>query len=205
MFLGIIFDFDNTLYNYDIANESALNKLFETISLENNLNIKKIKSVYKNINTNIKNSNNTNNKFNKTIYIKKLLEELNISLIFLDNYLQLYKNEFNNNFKIYDNVLEVFKFLKNKNIKIAICSNNIFIQQFDKLKKSGLLNYIDFIQTSDECGEEKPNLNIFWNIQNKLAISFENIIFVGDNYEDDIVPSLKLKMLPLNVLTYFVA
>ena len=200
MIFGVIFDCDNTLYDYEYVNEIALNKLFETISLENNLYKEQIEIIYKEINNNIKKSNNTNNKFNKTIYIKKLLEELNLSLSLLNNYLNVYKNEFNSNCKIYDNVSDLFKILKQRNIKIAICSNNIFIQQYDKLNSSGLLDYIDFIQTSDECGEEKPNLNIFFNIQNKLGIPFDNIAFIGDNYEHDIVPSLKLKMLPFHFI-----
>ena len=129
MILGILFDFDNTLYDYD-----------------------------------------------------------------LNKYLKYYENEFNNNFKLYDGDLELFKYLKSKNIKIGIVSNNIFIQQYNKFKESYLLEYIDFIQTSDECGEEKPNINIFLNIQNKMGLPFENMAFIGDNFEHDIESSLELKM-----------
>jgi len=34
MILGIIFDFDNTLYNYDSINILALKKLFNEISMK---------------------------------------------------------------------------------------------------------------------------------------------------------------------------
>jgi ribulose-5-phosphate 4-epimerase/fuculose-1-phosphate aldolase len=115
-------------------------------------------------------------------------------MLFLDKYYKIYNDEFNSQFKIYEGVLELFIFLKKNNIKIGICSNNIFFQQYYKFKSSNLLEYIDYIQTSDECGEEKPNLNIFLNIQNKLEIPFENIAYVGDNFEHDILPILKLKM-----------
>ena len=162
------------------------------------MNVEDIEKIYKKINKNIKDSNNTNNKFNKIIYVKQILEEFKISISLLDKYYEIYQNEFNNNFILYDNVLDLFKTLKKNNIKIAICSNNIFIQQYDKFKQCNLLDYVDYIQTSDECGEEKPHLNIFLNIQNKLEIPFENIVFIGDNYEHDIYPSLKLKMLPFH-------
>ena len=194
MILGIIFDIDNTLYDYELFNKNSLNKLFNTLSSDNNLNINDIENTYKKINYNIKFSNNSNNKFNKIIYIKKLLEELKVSMLFLDKYYKIYNDEFNSQFKIYEGVLELFIFLKKNNIKIGICSNNIFFQQYYKFKSSNLLEYIDYIQTSDECGEEKPNLNIFLNIQNKLEIPFENIAYVGDNFEHDILPILKLKM-----------
>ena len=200
MILGILFDFDNTLYDYNLINKIALNKLFDELILDNNLNKIIIENLYQKINNNIKNSNNSNNKFNKIIYIKRLLEELKISLIYFDKYLKIYEDEFNNNFKLYDGVLELFKYLKSKNIKIGIVSNNIFIQQYNKLKSLSLLEYIDFVETSDECGEEKPHINIFLNIQNKMNIPFENIAFIGDNFEHDIEPSLKLKMLPFHFI-----
>ena len=138
MILGILFDFDNTLYNYDLINKIALNKLFDELILNNNLNKTIIENLYKKLNNNIKNSNNSNNKFNKTIYIKNLLEILKIPLIYFDKYLKIYEDEFSNNFKLYDNVLELLKYLKLKNIKIGIVSNNIFIQQYNKLKESSL-------------------------------------------------------------------
>ena len=89
MIKGIIFDFDNTLYNYEFANNYSLKKLFEMILFDFNISIEKIKNIYKKINKNIKESNNCSNKFNKSIYIKKLLEELNISLINLSKYFNL--------------------------------------------------------------------------------------------------------------------
>ena len=200
MILGIIFDFDDTLYNYNLCNKNALNKLFQSISIDNNLDINIIKELYNNININIKHSNNSNNKFNKSIYIKNILEKLNLSLNLFNKYLNIYQDSFNENFELYNNVLNLFKYLKSKNIKIGICTNNIFIQQYDKLNNSGLLEYIDVIQSSDECGEEKPNINIFLNIQYKLGIPFENLAFIGDNLNHDIIPSLNFKILPF----YFV-
>ena len=200
MILGIIFDFDNTLYNYDSINILALKKIFNEISINFNLDILKINDKYNDINKNIKNSNNSSNKFNKIIYIKKLFEEFNISFKYLDEYLEIYNKEFNDNIILNKGVIELFKNLKKNNIKIAICSNNIFIQQYNKLKLLNLIEYIDYIQTSDECGEEKPNINIFLNIQNKLNIPFENIAFIGDNFNDDIIPSLNLKIFPFHYI-----
>lgn len=192
MILAVIFDFDNTIYNYDISNKNALNVLFQ--SLSEVLSCNDIEEIYNTINYNIKHSNNTNNKFNKTIYIKQLLEKLNISLSEYYKYLNIYESNFK--IQIHDHIIELFKLLKQNNIKIAICSNNIFIQQMNKLKDSDILKYIDCVETSDECGEEKPHLNIFLKLQNKLQIPFENIAYIGDNYRDDILPSIELKMLP---------
>jgi putative hydrolase of the HAD superfamily len=203
MILGVIFDFDNTVYDYNYCNTIALNYLFLELSLNFNKDIDLIKTTYNNINKNIKLSNNSSSKFNKCHYIKKLFENLNISLNELDKYLKIYNNIFNDNLKLYDKIEELLKLFKKNNIKIGLLSNNIFHQQYEKLKILNIIEYFDVIQTSDECGEEKPNINMYLNIQNKFNIPFENIAYIGDNYEHDILPSLNLKILPFHYIKDF--
>jgi len=108
----VIFDFDNTLYNYDLCNEHGLNQLFNELSDDFNITIDIIRESYQLINKNIKASNNNSNKFNKIIYIKQLLEELNISLKFVEKYLDIYNSAFNDKFKVYDNVIELIRYLE---------------------------------------------------------------------------------------------
>jgi putative hydrolase of the HAD superfamily len=196
MILGVIFDFDNTIYDYDACNNKSLLKIFTYI--EENFKKEDVKEIYKKINNDIKHSNNYCNKFNKNIYFKRLLESLNIPISELDNILKIYNDEFDINLliSIYPNIEDLLKFLKKDNIKIGILSNNNFKQQYDKLVKLNLISYIDFIQTSDENGYEKPHISMFHSIINKMKIPAENILMIGDNYEHDIEPALKLGLIP---------
>ena len=198
MIQGIIFDFDNTIYDYEICNTNALIKVFTFISSIYLIDINTIKNKYDIINNNIKVSNNYANKFNKAIYFKQLLETLSINLIELDKILTIYETEFNNYIKLYDGLLEFIQLLKENNIKFGILSNNIFLQQYTKLVKLDLINYIDFIQTSDEVSNEKPSTLIYLSILNKMKLNPENIIMIGDNYQHDIVPSLDLGLIPFH-------
>jgi len=195
MIKGIIFDFDNTLYDYDTINKNTLEFVINNISTNFAIDNKSIEKIYNKINHQIKHSNNPSNKFNKTIYFKMLFEALNISLKFLNEYIMLYNSAFMENFKLYDGVIDLFNFLKSKDIKIGILSNNIFLQQLSKLEEHKLIEYIDVIQTSDECGEEKPNKYIFLSMQNKIKIPFEQLAYIGDNFEHDIEPSIAFGML----------
>jgi putative hydrolase of the HAD superfamily len=196
MIKGVIFDFDNTLYNYDIANKFALETMINYISIKFNIKSTTVENTYNKINKQIKNSNNPNNKFNKTIYFKSLFEILNISLRYLNDCISLYNSKFIEKFKLYDGVIEAFQLLKSNNIKIGILSNNIFFQQYVKLLDMKLIEYIDIMQTSDECGEEKPNIFMFLSIQNKMQIPFGNLAYIGDNYEHDIEPALEVGIFP---------
>ena len=196
MISGVIFDFDNTIYDYNICNNNSLSNIFKY--LEENFKKENVKDVYEKINFDIKQANNYCNKFNKNIYFKRLLENLNIPLDKLDIILQIYNDEFDKNLlvSIYPNIEDLLKFLKQDNIKIGILSNNNFKQQYDKLVKINLIKYIDYIQTSDENGYEKPHISMFHSIINKMKIPAENILMIGDNYEHDIEPALNLGLIP---------
>jgi FMN phosphatase YigB (HAD superfamily)/ribulose-5-phosphate 4-epimerase/fuculose-1-phosphate aldolase len=163
-----------------------------------NIDFNIIKNNYNNINKNIKNSNNPVNKFNKIIYIKQLLEELNIPISVLSFYYDIFDKVFISNIKLYDNILDLLILLKNNDIKIGILSNNNFMQQLNKINKLKIEDYIDIIETSDECGYEKPDLNIYLKIINKFNLKPENIAYIGDNIDHDIIPSLKIGFLPFH-------
>ena len=196
MIKGVIFDFDNTLYNYDNANNYALEFIMNDITSKFDINFKDVQQTYNKINKQIKNGNNSSNKFNKAIYFKMLFEFFKIPLKFLNDYVSLYNSKFMEVFKLYDGVIELFRFLKSKDIKIGILSNNIFFQQYIKLFEGSLIEYVDVIQTSDECGEEKPSKYMFFAMQHKMKLPFDQLAYVGDNYEHDIEPSIELGILP---------
>lgn len=196
MIQGVIFDFDNTIYNYDICNKKGLENIFNHITLKYSVNINHIKNIYDKINTNIKNSNNCANKFNKSIYFKQLLENLSIELKELEIILNLYEDGFNSQIELYPGITEFILMLKKKNIKISILSNNIFLQQYSKLFKLNILKYFDYIQTTEEVGHEKPSLIPYLILINKMSINKENIIMIGDNYNHDIIPALELNLIP---------
>ena len=196
MIKGFIFDFDNTLYNYDITNNYALEFIMNDITTKFDINLKDIEHTYNKINKQIKDGNNPSKKFNKALYFKILFEFFKIPLKFLNDYVCLYNSKFMECFKLYDGVVELFRFLKSKDIKIGILSNNVFFQQYTKLLEASLIEYIDVIQTSDECGEEKPNKFMFFTIQHKMKLPFDQLAYMGDNYVHDIEPSIELGMLP---------
>jgi putative hydrolase of the HAD superfamily len=196
MIQGVIFDFDNTIYNYNLCNKKGLENIFNYISLKYSVNVDYIFNIYNKINTNIKNSNNYANKFNKSIYFKQLLENLSIELKELEIILNLYEDGFNSKIELYPGIIEFILMLKKINIKIGMLSNNLFLQQYSKLLKLNILEYFDYIQTTEEVGYEKPSLIPYLILINKMGIDKENIIMIGDNYNHDIIPALELNLIP---------
>lgn len=197
MFQGIVFDFDGTLYNYEVSNLNALNALFERIhSQYPHHSLDHIREIYQKINRQIKLSNNPATKFNKFIYIKQLVETLQLPLHNVEILLNTYTSKFYEYLCLYEGVNELFEFLHSSNPpkKIGVLSNNILSQQYDKLDYLGILEKINVLVTSDECGEQKPNTDCFTKIINKMGFNPSSILMVGDNWEADIEPALKLGM-----------
>ena len=53
MFNNLIFDFDNTIYDYDLTNKKALHEVFYSISKNFNIDFNKLNLIYKNLKKNI--------------------------------------------------------------------------------------------------------------------------------------------------------
>lgn len=192
MIKGVLFDFDSTLYNYDEANEKALEILFNCILTENNIDKNIVEKEFKKITSNIKKSNNCHNKFNKSIYIKYLIENLSLPIQKYFYYKKIYDEKFNNSIELYSGVIELLELFHNKKIKMCLITNNIFEQQIEKLKKLSILKYFDNIITSAECGYEKPNELIYINAINKINIAKDNLCLISNDYLNDIESLKKL-------------
>ena len=57
--------------------------------------------------------------------------------------------------------------------------------QYAKLKRLGLMAYVDFIVTSEEAGAEKPDAALFLLCAEKAGCTPEECAFVGDSLLGD--------------------
>ena len=190
---NIIFDIDNTLYNYDFCHKKAINSIFCFISNENKCNIDSIEKLYNEINiTHITLTINTASSHNKYIKIKHLLDKYNMT-----NYKEmhnLYWTTFYKNMKLFKGVINFIKWNKSFGIIIGILSDYETEYQIEKLKRLDLLKYIDYIVTSEEIGCEKPNIHAFNYILMKMEATRHETIMIGDNFKKDIIGSKEAKI-----------
>jgi HAD superfamily hydrolase (TIGR01549 family) len=192
---AIIFDLDNTIYDYQYCHNVALKNVFNFINLKTNIDISFLNQTYTTISNNIKYElKNTASSHNKTIYFKKLLEILNMNLLFLNQINQTYWSSFYQNISCFPYFQEFLNWNKNKGIKIAILTDYQTEHQIIKLEKLKLTEYIDLIITSEEIGIEKPSNYGFLSILNRMKLNINDVIMIGDNYEKDIIGSNNLNI-----------
>ncbi len=72
--------------------------------------------------------------------------------------------------------------------------SNFYGNLADLLGESGILRYFDVVIDSGRVGWEKPSQEIFREALKHVALDAEQVIFVGDSYERDMLPSKALGM-----------
>jgi len=129
------------------------------------------------------------------IYNKELFKILGISIsnkeaILLNH--QLKKSEWG----CYSDTLSALKLLKSQEFSLGLISNwtKSLKSVIDSLELSC---YFDFVYSSAQIEIEKPNPKIFTKILYSAMNQFDNIYYVGNDYELDIVPSKEAGLIPI--------
>ena len=99
--------------------------------------------------------------------------------------------------KVSENVIETINTLRNRGIKIGLITDGRPIGQRNKIKALKIENLFDDIIITDELGGDqfrKPNDISFRIMQCRWKIPFEDIVYVGDNFEKDFMAPKQLGM-----------
>jgi HAD superfamily hydrolase (TIGR01549 family) len=194
---GIIFDLDNTIYSYDTCHNKAIHGVFNYIIQNGNesLSVEYIKNIYENISRKLKcELHLTASTHNKSICFKQLLEKLNIHLSLFSKINTIYWDLFYKNMSCYEGIIDFLIFNKNIGKKIGILTDYETEYQILKLEHLSILKYVDIIVTSEEVGIEKPSNIMFTTILNKLNMTYNEVIMIGDNFEKDIQGAINMNI-----------
>lgn len=170
----IVFDIDDTLYNELDYVKSGYKVVSEFLIKKYN-----IKDCYKKLIDLFCIS--SKNVFNRLLDEEKIIYDSD-DIFELVN---IYRNHFPN-IKISDDKIEVIKELKN-NYKLAIVSDGNYSTQKLKSDALGLESFFDKIILTDKFGKEywKPSNKAFELLSKKFNVSFEEMIYIGDNPNKD--------------------
>ena len=186
---AVLFDLDNTLYEYDPPHKKALFAVYKELKNKIKLSRKKFDFLFKISKQEIhRELSGTASAHNRILYFQRLIEKTHNTIepaIILKLY-EVYWNAFLKNMSLSHGVLSTLKQLKKQNYMIAIVSDMTTHIQLRKLKKLKITKYIDYLVTSEEAGSEKPHSIMFLLALNKLRLKPEEVIMVGDSLISDI-------------------
>ena len=115
--------------------------------------------------------------------------ESNLPLALFDDF----KDQYGVTAVAFDGALEVVKELSNS-FKLGIVSNGRKRGQIAKLESTGLAPFFSAVVVSEAHGVKKPHHSIFNACLEKLGVTAQESVFIGDNPDADILPAHQLGM-----------
>ncbi|MFH0808525.1 MAG: HAD-IA family hydrolase [archaeon] len=194
---AVLFDLDNTLYDYEAPHRKALKSVYDVLKNEIGISFAKFKELYKISKAEIhRELTGSASSHNRVLYFQRLIEKTHNTvdpMIILKLY-SVYWDTLLKNMKLGKGVLDTLKELKKRGLKVGIVSDLTTHIQLRKIQKLGITKYVDVLVTSEEAGSEKPHAIMFLLALNKLDVSWHDSIFVGDNSVNDIEGANAIRM-----------
>lgn len=198
MIKGIAFDIDGTLLDHRQAQERALGSLYSIVKNKiPHSNLKEFFSTWK-----ARTEQYINEYLAGRISFKQQ-RILRVQSVFLKWGCQLSSQEawdifkeylikYEHNWTLYEDVLPCLNMLKN--LPLGVISNGNGKQQRKKLVQTGIDSFFRSIIISGEVDFSKPKPEIFKMSAKELGLSLDEILYVGDHLETDVLGALNAGM-----------
>ena len=159
----VIFDIDNTLYDFAGANVKGLDAVAEYMLKEFSWDREKFKDAHAQAQNEIYTRLNYNGSCrNRLLRYQDILETAGLPLH--PHALKMYHAYWDTllgSIEPFEGASETMEELKKRGIRIGVITDMTIYMQLQKLERMGLLKFVDFVVTSEEAGEEKPSPLIF--------------------------------------------
>ena len=183
----ILWDFDNTLLNFDVAEKAAIHSTFEKMNI--GVCTDQMLKRYGKINKEYWHKIEDNTIDKQTALVKRYEDffiEYSIDPKLAKEFNDIYEIALGDTIVYIDNSFELVKSLKDK-YKQYIVSNGAKKVQTLRMQKSGFDKIVDDTFISDIIGAEKPSIEFFNHVFDKIKISDrEEVLIVGDSLTSDI-------------------
>lgn len=194
-----IFDFDDTLEDFQICKDYAQEVVAKYLVKEYGLNKEKtlneLEAIdYKYTHKAVAGSPSL---FDRSVWFPDLLKRLGIgsSKSEVTNLAKIYWAAAIKRAKPMPGAIPLLKYLKSR-MKVAIMSDSDGDKKikFERLDKTGISKYVHYVLTSNDVGQNKPN-NKFYNLlTEKFGVNIEECIMIGDKPEVDLKLAKELGM-----------
>lgn len=182
----LIFDADDTLFDFKASEKEALEKTL--LEYKINYNEEYHLTAYKNINTKIWKELEDGKITQRELKVERFKRYCDYLKYDFNPYefSQKYMENLSNSSILFEESLELIKTLA-KNFKLLIITNGLTKVQSGRIKKSLIAPYFEDIIISEEVGISKPNPEIFrLSLEKNNIFSKEEILMIGDNLGSDI-------------------
>lgn len=190
MIKAVIFDIDNTLYDYDAVHEVGMEALWtycrDTFAIEKPAFMEVYRKAWSLSESRI--GTDTAAIHSRMLRLQCMAELLGQPLFpHVSNMYHAYWDTLIAHMQPAPGILELLAELKKQGIKIGICTDMTAYIQYRKLEQLRMGSFIDMIVTSEEAGAEKPHPRIFELCVDKVGCRPEECVLIGDNVKKDVL------------------
>lgn len=189
MIKAVIFDIDNTMYDFDEANRIAREALADYCTSVFPVGRDEFSKIFTHAQRTVETRTGMDcaANHNRLIRFQCILEllhidkpscALNMYHIYWDTLIAAMKAE--------PGLISLISALHNKNIPMGIGSDMTAYIQYKKLEKLQVLDHMSRIVTSEEAGAEKPAPRFFELCVEKMGCRPEECVFIGDSLRKDV-------------------
>lgn len=187
MIKAVIFDLDNTLYNFDAANEFGIRALAAYTEPVFGWDYPRMKDLYEESREKLtERMGDVGSAHNRLLRFQNLLEEKKLPLH--PHALEMAKAYWRG---VLDNMApspgarKIMEELRRMGVRIGLGTDMTAYMQYEKLIRLGLMEYMDFIVSSEEAGTDKPGNAFFMLCARKAGCLPGECLFIGDNIVRD--------------------
>lgn len=189
MIKEVIFDIDNTLYDYEIGHAIGMKRMTDYARETLGISEERFKTTYKRFyDEEIERLGRDNAAIHsRSIRLQKMLEYWKLPIF--PHVRQMYDLYWNGLLEVSTpepGSLEAVKTLSELGIKIGIGTDMTFRMQYEKLDRLGFAPYITHMVTSQEAGAEKPHPDFMALCVKKADCKPSDCVFVGDSFKKDV-------------------
>lgn len=185
----VIFDLDGTLYDYESCNAIAEQKLVKVAVEQLNISEQDFLSAFVQAKKDVKKQlGDVAAAHNRFLYMQRVCELTNKNpFMYTPVLYNSYWNAILDNMRLFPYVRPLFEYMHAEDIKIAILTDLTVQIQYRKIKQLGIGEYIDYIVTSEEAGEEKPSRKMYQKLLEKTSYNIDEVLMIGDSWPKDIL------------------
>jgi putative hydrolase of the HAD superfamily len=180
---SILFDMDNTLFDFIEAKHAACDAIVEYLGLKDSRELFQyfLRGIY-NFEAweNIRDYMNDRGVYSENAYL---------------DCCDLYEKTKLESIDPYPNVAETLFQLKKMGFSLGVVTDAHIGHATSRLMNTGLFEHFDVVVTGDMTGTKKPSPEIFLHSLNKLQINPHQALFIGDSLRRDIEPAKKIGMI----------
>ena len=187
---GVLIDLDDTLYPYHNSHEYALEAcIAEFISLDETHTRENFLTAYKNartiIGTHLKGQASSHSRL---LYFQYVFEALYSKTCYAYSlqFEELYWSSFMDAMVLTEDAKLFLHRCKEAQINVCLITDLTAQIQHRKIIRLGITEYIKYMVSSEEAGQEKPERVMFDIALRKLNLIPDEVIMIGDSLEKDI-------------------